>query len=155
MSWFRRRTPAEIAERNAKIRARIARERAEAEAAAKHAQRLETAVGIGSVVLTAHGDTWSMILGTASYYTSWPNTSPPVIAKSDGMVDVQLSGTHVMVLLHSMDLLAREGAQVDRPVGRRIYNEVARTVDSVDSVSGPGEPVPPIVLDARLADPES
>jgi hypothetical protein len=134
----------------------MARERAAAEAAAKHAQRLETAVGIGSVVLTAHGDTWSLILAAADQYTSWPKTSPPLTARSDGMVEVQLSGTHVMMLLHGMDLLAREGASaVDRAVGSRIYNEVARTVDAVDSISRPGDPVTPIVLDARLANPES
>lgn len=152
MSWFRRQlTPDKLAKRDAKKRAWMAREKA----AAEHARRLETAIGIGSVVLVAHGDTWSLILAEAQGYTLWPKAEPPVAAGSDGMVEVQLSGTHVVTLLHSMDLLSHQGSAVDRAIGRRIYSEVARTVDAVDPISRPGEPVPPIVLDARLADPES
>ncbi|MBW4722452.1 hypothetical protein [Saccharothrix obliqua] len=47
---------------------------------------------------------------------------------------------------------APDRGKVDRALGRRVYDELARTVDAVDTVSGPGKPVPPIVLDARLAD---
>lgn len=155
MGWFRRRplTPAEIADRQARLRERRERERAQAAEAARHECRLEIAIGIGSVKVIAHNDTWSTMEGTASRYTLWPKTRIAVAAKADGMVEVCLGGRHILALLHSMRHLSDEGrSPVDRAVGRRIYTELARTVDAV---TNPGAPVPPIVLDTRLTEPAS
>lgn len=152
MRWFRQR----IAAQQARSAARHEQWVAEQEEARRHERRLEVAIGIGSVVIVAHADTWQEMVARARTFTLWPGETAVVEPQSDGMVKVRIGGKHVMTFLWSAkhDIVYGRTA-ADRAIGRRIYTELARTVDAVGAVTNPGAAIPPIVLDARMADASS
>ncbi|THV43067.1 hypothetical protein [Glycomyces buryatensis] len=169
VGWFRRGplTPEEIAERDAKARRR--RERAEKKVKDAEARerwnrlresRLEKAAGISNVELVCHQDTWRFVVAKSSVRDRWRTPSDDCVSdEGNDMLRVRLSGPQLVLVLFSMAEAAGYGGSFgtapfvgDRVIARRVYDLAAFVVDSIDPDAPAGKPVPPIVVDDRVAD---
>ncbi|MEU1813203.1 hypothetical protein [Micromonospora aurantiaca (nom. illeg.)] len=165
--WRGNLTPEEIAERDDRARRRRARlAQDESEQAARKAdvdlyqQRLDRAAGVASATVVCHRDTWNFISRWASQRTSWQEPASRKTQLSDDMLQVNLSGPQIVMILIVMRDASGRGSQLggvdaaflgDRVIADRIYRAVGAVVDTVDPSAPDGTPLSPIVIDDRAS----
>lgn len=145
-----RRSPntARLAAKAERRRLKEERWRADQVARRQREERLSKAVGISSVALICHRDTWQWIRKEVRL------TNEPAPPPTDAiMLKVPLSGPNLARILSVtwFKYTAIGTYPVDRALAGRVYNAVAEIVDGVDPAAKERTPVPDIVIDDKIA----
>ncbi len=133
--------------------AKARREEAQAQKRA-HDRRMIVAAGVSSIGLRCHEDMWAEIIHLMRRY-NWRQPRPETVKQlPDAMIETQLSGPNVVVMLDVMRQLSWSYgvARTTNALANRVYNAIAAIIDQVDP-DNPGAPLPPAILDDQASRP--
>ncbi|MFI2241188.1 hypothetical protein [Streptomyces chrestomyceticus] len=121
----------------------------------KHRERLLKAAGVASVDLVCAGDTWRAVhFQCARSRDIVPLPSRNAGGEGQDLQPVSLTGPQLALVLTKLFRGARRYSVAhphERAVYQRVYDAAAAVLDQVDLKAAQGKPIPPIVIDARLA----
>ncbi|RQX12079.1 hypothetical protein DDE19_29435 [Micromonospora ureilytica] len=103
-----------------------------------------------------HRDTWGVLEANAPYWFTAPqlrDNDKAIVPRDGGMIEVTLSGPHVIQVLQATYRKSRPWADAfshHKVVLRRIHAAFAEVVAKVDPAAGRGQAIPPVIIDDRI-----
>lgn len=113
--------------------------------------RMMVVAGVGSVQMRCHADTWRVI-SEEMWRQGGEMSEERVTELADGLVEVTLSGPHLMTLVEITAPDWRHLTDAHRAMAQRVYRQVSTVIDAIDPDAAPGKPIPPIILDDKLGE---